>query len=423
MSKGLYWFQHDLRLADNNAFNQIVSRVDTLHCVYILDEQWLNTNHYGFSAIGDHRLRFIAESLRDLTQQLEALGQTLHVYVGDPVSIIERLVAEHSLHIIGKHSYPGVFEQRQWQALKTALPNQGFVTGNSHTLYHFSDLPFSLNDMPDHFTPFRKKVEKFAEVSHPVTAPAVLPPPLLDKSTWDEEYPNYTEAPKSSVIQYVQGGASAGLKQIHYYMSDTKALLSYKETRNGLDGWDFSSKLSAWLASGCISPRQVYWAVKRFEETHHANDSTYWLIFEILWREFFQWQLAKYGKKMFFHRGIQDKAPTGNHISKVLLQWINGTTPYPIINAAMNQLRLTGFTSNRARQLVASCFIHELGQDWRYGAAYFEHVLVDFDPSANWGNWQYLAGVGSDPRGLRQFNLQKQTDIYDPHGNFIRNWT
>ena len=88
----------------------------------------------------------------------------------------------------------------------------------------------------------------------------------------------------------------------------------------------------------------------------------------------------------------------------------------------MNQLKTIGYISNRGRQLVASCFVHELGLDWRYGAAFFQKHLIDYDAASNWGNWQYLAGVGADPRGHRHFNLEKQTQAYDPNGEFIKCW-
>jgi deoxyribodipyrimidine photo-lyase len=89
----------------------------------------------------------------------------------------------------------------------------------------------------------------------------------------------------------------------------------------------------------------------------------------------------------------------------------------------MRQLNATGYMSNRGRQIAASALIHELGLDWRCGAAYFEQQLIDYDPASNWGNWQYIAGVGADPRGGRQFNLEKQTKMYDPDGAFINRWT
>jgi deoxyribodipyrimidine photo-lyase len=88
----------------------------------------------------------------------------------------------------------------------------------------------------------------------------------------------------------------------------------------------------------------------------------------------------------------------------------------------MKQLNASGYMSNRGRQLVASCFVHELNLDWRFGAAYMEQQLIDYDVASNWGNWQYLAGVGPDPRGHRRFDLEKQTAMYDPKGAFIRRW-
>jgi deoxyribodipyrimidine photo-lyase len=142
----------------------------------------------------------------------------------------------------------------------------------------------------------------------------------------------------------------------------------------------------------------------------------------LLWREFFHLQAKKQGNLFFSLGGIQHKPPVIKHSTTLFRKWKNGTTDYPIVNAGMKQLAATGFLSNRSRQLVASCLVHELGLDWRYGAAYFEEMLIDYDVASNYGNWQYLAGVGSDPRGHRQFNLVKQTQIYDPKGAFIYKW-
>lgn len=88
----------------------------------------------------------------------------------------------------------------------------------------------------------------------------------------------------------------------------------------------------------------------------------------------------------------------------------------------MKELNATGFITNRSRQIAASCLVNELQLDWRYGAAYFEQQLIDYDVAANWGNWQYIAGVGVDPRGGRHFNLAKQTQQYDPYGEYIAKW-
>jgi deoxyribodipyrimidine photo-lyase len=88
----------------------------------------------------------------------------------------------------------------------------------------------------------------------------------------------------------------------------------------------------------------------------------------------------------------------------------------------MRQLKQTGYLSNRGRQIAASCFVNELGMDWRYGAAWFEHQLTDYDVAVNWGNWQYIAGVGVDPRGGRHFDLDKQAALYDADGAYTAKW-
>ena len=88
----------------------------------------------------------------------------------------------------------------------------------------------------------------------------------------------------------------------------------------------------------------------------------------------------------------------------------------------MNELATTGYMSNRGRQIAASCLIHELSVDWRFGAAYFEQQLIDYDVGSNWGNWQYIAGVGTDTRDVRRFNIEKQTQTYDPDGTYRRRW-
>jgi deoxyribodipyrimidine photo-lyase len=185
---------------------------------------------------------------------------------------------------------------------------------------------------------------------------------------------------------------------------------------------DYSTKFSPWLAQGCLSARRIIHRLNQYEDEVVSNDSTYWIYFELLWREYFQWYAEKYGEQMIAFSGIKDRSPNTSFYPERFQKWCQGTTPYPIVNACMRQLKATGYMSNRGRQLVASCFVHELSLDWRYGAAYMEQQLVDFDLGSNWGNWQYLAGVGADPRGHRQFDLNKQTQIYDPKQQFINHW-
>jgi deoxyribodipyrimidine photo-lyase len=243
-----------------------------------------------------------------------------------------------------------------------------------------------------------------------------LPPAFIAPIQWHSRFYNSTVTESD----FVGGEAEGNLHVEGYFNSQHPS--TYKQTRNGLDGMDYSTKFSPWLSLGCISVRRIVQRLKQYESEIIANDSTYWIYFELLWREYFQWYGEQYGEKMTAFSGIKDHAPITSFYPERFQKWCQGTTPYPIVNACMKQLKATGYMSNRGRQLVASCFVHELSLDWRYGAAYMEQQLIDFDLGSNWGNWQYLAGVGADPRGHRQFDLEKQTHIYDPKQQFIHRW-
>jgi deoxyribodipyrimidine photo-lyase len=221
------------------------------------------------------------------------------------------------------------------------------------------------------------------------------------------------------------GGEKSALSHINQYFS-SDAPSSYKVTRNALscekDDWPLSSKFSPWLANGCLSARYIINALSDYEHKNTANESTYWIAFELLWREYFQWYTRQHGKQIFARTGIQPSASPASFYPQRFQQWCHGSTPWPLVNACMKQLNQTGFLSNRGRQIVASCLIYELGLDCRCGAAYFEQQLIDYDVAANWGNWQYIAGVGADPRGGRQFSIAKQQQLYDPKKIYIKRW-
>ena len=206
----------------------------------------------------------------------------------------------------------------------------------------------------------------------------------------------------------------------HYFWK-TKKLSFYKQTRNGLLGVDYSSKFSAWLANGSISARQIYWEIISYEKEIKKNQSTYWLIFELIWRDYFKYISLKHQDSIFHLGGILKKEYDWENDIEIIKNWINGTTKEPFVNANMIELKKTGWMSNRGRQNVASYFAKDLLLDWRIGAAYFESQLIDYDVHSNYGNWMYVAGVGNDPRD-RKFNVRLQAERYDEGGKFQRIW-
>eukprot|EP00903_Cladosiphon_okamuranus_P000106 g106.t1 len=167
----------------------------------------------------------------------------------------------------------------------------------------------------------------------------------------------------------------------------------------------------------------IYHELKKYEAERGANKSTYWLFFELLWRDFFRLMGKKYEEKIFLKGGTKDEAPDGLRNNwQHFRPWLEGETGVPFIDANMRELNLTGFMSNRGRQNVASFLVKDLKINWQMGAEYFESMLIDYDVTSNWGNWNYVAGVGSDPREDRYFNIVKQARRYDPQGDYVRLW-
>lgn len=249
------------------------------------------------------------------------------------------------------------------------------------------------------------------------------------------------------------GGATEGHHRIKHLLK-SGAMSNYKDTRNGLLGADFSSKLSAWLALGCITSRQVHEDMLAFEDGtadeykgsqgygKGENKGTAAMRFELLWRDYFRLCTRKFGPRLFRESGFRNSHDIKwNYDAAKLERWLEGTTGMGLVDAAQRELFLTGYTSNRTRQNVASYLSKHLQLDWRLGAEWYEMCLVDYDLSSNWGyvsstrlrrynadccrNWQYNSGVGNDPRegGVgRKFNPVKQGYDYDPQAEYVKTW-
>lgn len=407
----LLWFTNNLRLDDNPVFDQACNS-EQLTCLFIQHPRDNRTNRFGFKGIGKHRQQFLNQALVSLNTNLQALNQALEIVSSDYVDALSQLILRDQTEHLVTSRHTGSYEQSALKEIVSRFPHLVITVVETHTLLNERQLPFTLSELPDSFTPFRKKVESI-EIVAPVNAPETLPPRSASNST---EFNR--ECINSNAFN---GSEQSALEHLDTYFSSDSPT-TYKETRNGLDEWECSTKFSPWLALGVLSPKRIIQRLNRYENEVVANDSTYWIYFELLWREYFQWYAHKWGNKIYHQTGPFNRKPLTSFYPDRMKSWIEGTTPYPIVNAAMRQLKATGYQSNRARQLVASCLVHELGIDWRYGAAYFEEALIDFDLGSNWGNWQYLGGVGADPRGHRQFNLAKQTQTYDPEGLFIKRW-
>jgi len=399
--------------------------------VYVFDERTFGgETSFGFPKTGKFRAKFIIESIRELRDSLRQLNSDLIVRVGKPEEILFDLAQKVDAGWIFCNRERTQEEVDVQNALERKLWSLGqemrYFRGKM--LYYTADLPFPVSQTPDVFTHFRKEVERYVSVRNPLPAPSEPFAPLtvaIDSgeipSLEDFGLEDYEPDPRA-VLDF-KGGEKAALERLHYYLWESDLIKTYKETRNGLVGGDYSSKLSPWLAQGCISPKRIYQEVKQYEAERGKNKSTYWLIFELLWRDFFRFMAKKHGNAIFYKKGPKGEAnPKWRNDFRLLQKWIDGNTGVPFIDANMREIGLTGYMSNRGRQNVASFLVKDLGVNWKMGAEYFESVLIDYDVASNWGNWNYVAGVGSDPREDRYFNILSQASRYDPKGEYVKLW-
>lgn len=429
MQNIIFWFRNDLRLHDNEALLK-ATKAGNIIPVYVFDERQFNKTSLGFKRTGAFRAKFLLESVEDLRNNLRKIGSDLIIRVGKPEEILAKMADEWQAAAVYASK-----EVTQEETTVEAKLSKRIKPLNIEieliwiaTLYHARDLPFQINFIPDVFTEFRKKVERSAKIRAIFDAPIVLPKieksiklgeiPTLKDLGFDEELKHDSRA----VLDF-KGGESNALSRLNDYIWQKDLLKTYKETRNQLIGGDYSSKFSAWLSVGCISPRKIYEEVKKYESEVLSNDSTYWLVFELIWRDYFHFIALKFGTRIFKTSGIKnDLLQEWKRDKPNFEKWVNGETGVPFIDANMKELQLTGFMSNRGRQNVASFLTKALGIDWTWGASYFESQLIDYDVCSNWGNWNYIAGVGNDPREDRNFNIARQADMYDKNGDYVKLW-
>ncbi|CAD6970577.1 unnamed protein product [Tilletia controversa] len=471
------------------------------------------TPHYGFWKTGGFRARFVAECVYDLRSRLIERESNLLIRFGIPEDVLDNLVSAFQAR--GDH-VEGVWMQKEMtepearveDTIQKRMAAKGvpvrFVYGK--TLVHPADLPFSINETPDVFTPFRKRVEALgANMVRPtLKIPRRFKPFLHDIPETDDYSLDLTfevdiygertdllerdekrtgEISFNDILDYLlrplnapgqtrpfetqfhlqqrhpasafplRGGETSGLERLEWYFvrgsgsdssrwgkQDAPPVARYKQTRNNLIGHAYSTKMSAFLAYGSITPRQIWEALDAHDLKFGSNQNTYWVRFELLWRDFFALIATKYGPLLFELGGFELATDPRQAQKKIEGDWwkkwnperdsgehdvvrvLEGKTGIPFIDANITELRESGFMSNRGRQNVASFLSKDLSYDWRIGAEFFQSHLIDYDATSNYGNWQYVAGVGTDPRASRQFNVIKQSKTYDPEGEYIKLW-
>jgi deoxyribodipyrimidine photo-lyase len=439
----IYWLRNDLRLHDNEVLAVLSAAGATaLLPVYFFDPAALGPDRYlGLPKTGPHRLHFLLDALADLQQRYTGAGSGIHFVVGRPAEVLAQLARSVGAAAVWTSAEHTTEETVAETALETALaegaglplPLRRF---ENLTLYHPADLPIPVRSLPLSFSKFRFDVATKMGVRAPLPAPRQLPP--LPSGFLLAPLPNVHELavalgqpaldvpardPRSALPPGLSGGETAALARLHDYAVARHLVGRYDDTRNQMLGEAFSTKFSAWLANGNLSARQIWAAIDDYDATHGARSKgAMQLRLEFLWRDYFRLLAMRSGPAFFRLSGLREQLPKPTQPDKaVFQQWTTGRTGNAFVDANMRELAATGFMSNRGRQNAASYLIHDLQQDWRWGAAWFEHQLIDHDPASNWGNWKYIAGTGTDVRDTA-FDVAQQARRYDPQGRYVRTW-
>ncbi|HUR30144.1 MAG TPA: DASH family cryptochrome [Saprospiraceae bacterium] len=409
MIRSILWFRQDLRLHDNEALVEAVRNNDELVPVYIFNpDQFVAFTEYGTPKTGMARTTFLVEAVKDLRQQLIALGSNLVVRIGKPEEVLFDLASQHKAHYI----YCNRERTREEVEVQDKLEKKLWAIGREvrysrgKMLYYTSDLPFPVTHCPDSFAIFKKETEQSIPVRTPlenVSSISVFPAEIEPG-----EIPDSLSLLQDSVPfqdKYFTGGETAGLIALKEGVNLPSTFLANPITI-----------LSPWIAMGCLSPKKVYYDASCFEKGIDEVQQ------HLLFRDYLRLMGKKYGDQIFYKSGIKKVQLKSKTDPNLLQRWQEGKTGVDIIDAGMRQLNLAGWLPDALRRLVSGYFIKVLNLDWRLGAAYFEAKLIDYDPCTNWVSWLNMAGLGPDTREDRIINYEAVGKKMDPEGIYINAW-
>ncbi len=414
MPTSIWWVRRDLRLTDNQALFAAWQTAGQVIPLFILDPNLLNSQY-----LSQNRLAFLLGGLRQLHNSLSQRGSRLIIRRGDPLTVLQAVVRKTGAETIFAEADYSPYARARDRRIAQHLPLTlcpGLTLFPPDAVLKADGTPYTV------YTPFSR-----AWKALPRPAPAdLLPPPAhlhTPASLPGEEIP---AAPALLPhIPFPPGEAEARRRLEQFVLGKHSPVFSYQPQRDRMD-LTGTSQLSPYLRFGMISARQC--AVTATEALHRAatpeaeTSAVTWLN-ELIWREFYVAILAHFPHVRGQNFQAKFDAFPWQNDTEQFKAWCEGRTGYPVVDAAMRQLTTTGWMHNRARMIVASFLVKHLLIDWRRGEKFFMQQLLDGDPAANNGGWQWTAGTGTDAAPyFRIFNPMLQSAKFDPHGDYIRRW-
>lgn len=398
----IWWIRRDIRLTDNPALHAALEAGSVLP-LFILDPAFVKTS--------PRRRNFLYTGLHTLDQDLKKRGSYLVVRSGKPVDVLQKLCRETSAEaVFAEEDFTPYARSRDAQVSKV-LPLQwisGQTVHHPNTILKPDGKPYTM------FTPYSKRWKAHLTSIKVIPAPEKIDTPAGIQSESLSKFSNTPLFP---------AGEQEALVRLEEFLH--KKIYSYADDRNRMD-LDGTSSLSPYLRFGMLGLRQAVSAAQQAMSgagsTESKRNAEIWLN-ELIWREFYIQILYHFPhvSKGSFNASLAN-IPWRNDQDE-FEKWKYGETGVPIVDAAMRQLKETGWMHNRARMIVASFLVKDLLIDWRWGEAWFMENLLDGDPAANNGGWQWTAGTGTDAAPyFRIFNPVLQSEKFDPNGDYIRKW-
>ncbi len=392
----IWWIRRDLRLTDNPALHSALELGDVIP-VFIIDP--------ALSTQSPRRRNFLYEGLSSLNKNLQTRGSYLVLRIGEPVDVLRQLIQETNANAIFAEEDYTPYARKRDTLIANQLPLQ-LILGQ--TVHHPEFVKKADGKPYTIYTPYSKVWKSLLQEIKIISAPKNINTP---KNIFSEPLSAY------ETNQLFPAGELEGQRRLLQFIQ--LPITNYHDHRDRMD-LDGTSSLSPYLRFGMLGLRQAVSAAK--QASAESKGAEVWLN-ELIWREFYIQILYHFPHVSHnaFNASLAN-IPWRNNESE-FYAWKNGLTGMPIVDAAMRQLKETGWMHNRARMIVASFLVKDLLIDWRWGEAWFMENLLDGDLAANNGGWQWTAGTGTDAAPyFRIFNPVLQSAKFDPDGNYIRKW-
>ncbi len=417
MTTALWWIRRDLRLADNQALTAAIASADRVIPVFVLDPAILSSDQVGDAA--RERVAFLFGGLRCLDADLRLRGSRLIVRRGDPAEELSSLASESDATALFAEEDPWPYARHRDARVAKVLPlhlTAGLSVHPPGAVRKADGTPYTV------FTPFSRA---WKTLPLPATGSGLSAPHSLSPVPDVDSLPIPDEPAMPPGTAFRPGEAEARRRLRAFLEGDDAPIYDYSETRDRPD-LDGTSQLSPYLRFGMLSARQavvsVLSVIDAAPNAQSRRGAEVWLT-ELIWREFYLSIQANFPEteQNSFRTGLRHIAWENDHAA--FEAWSQGRTGYPVVDAAMRQLAQTGWMHNRARLIVASFLVKDLLVDWRWGELWFMQHLLDADPAANNGGWQWTAGTGTDAAPyFRIFSPVLQGKKHDPEGAYVRRW-